>query len=242
MPTLTIRGVEGEVPLVAQIKPSQSEQKFPILLPERLIDPTDDLGDELKWYVENYARHDSFAVTRAQSVETRLHSYGSLLAHSICLSDAVLSDLLECDLTIEIDGYGGYSPRLAQVYWEMLEDVCLWDSELRPRRVSVVRIVDASNAVVDQPDDDISNLITTQQHILAVSVRTSLEGDIPYRLITRAIYEAIDGERHNGATSATFEIVRPGTFAALETALAAHPAGYYDIVHFDLHGFIEDGK
>jgi len=34
------------------------------------------------------------------------------------------------------------------------------------------------------------------------------------------------------------EIVRPGTFAALKQHLESRPVGYFDIIHFDLHGKI----
>lgn len=243
MPILNIRAVQGEVSLTARIKPSLKDEPFPILLPQDFTDPSDGFWEDLRWYIEEYARNDSFSVRRSQAVEAKLQSYGASLAHAICVSDPVLADLFGCDLMIEIDGYGGYSPRLARIHWEIVEDVMLWNAELRPRRVLVVRKADSICALGDHSyAQDVIETQSSRQHILAVSARPNLDRDIPYRLITRTISEAISEEQDGSPNPPTLEIVRPGTFLALETALAGRPIGHYDIVHFDLHGFVLNGK
>ena len=35
------------------------------------------------------------------------------------------------------------------------------------------------------------------------------------------------------------DIARPGTFEAFEDHLRSRPPGWYDLVHFDLHGKVE---
>jgi hypothetical protein len=43
-------------------------------------------------------------------------------------------------------------------------------------------------------------------------------------------------ENRNLAHSIALEIVRPGTFEAFKRHLKTRPKGYFDIVHFDVHG------
>ncbi|KAL8787688.1 MAG: hypothetical protein Q9195_007644 [Heterodermia aff. obscurata] len=81
-----------------------------------------------------------------------------------------------------------------------------------------------------------------QRHILAVSARSNQKDDIPHRLITRPILNVVREEEVRTLTPPTLQIVRPGSFAALVAALETHPIGYFDVVHFDLHGFISEGS
>lgn len=242
MAILHIRVVRGQVPLEARITPSILNDSFEIILPEVPVDPGQ-FSDEIKWYIESYARQDPFSVTRAQAAELTLRSYGSSLANAICASDAVLVDLYDSELMILIADPEEYCPRFSQVHWEILENVKFWNADFRPRRVSIVRQANVAGSI----DDDSYTQASTeskssQQHILAVSARPLLDLDIPHRLITRSILKVVAEEHDRSVTPPTFEIVRPGTFQALKFILESHDFGYYDIVHFDLHGFVLDGR
>lgn len=242
MPILRIGAVRGQVPLEARITPSIVNDSFGIILPDAVLDPGQFL-DEVKWYIESYVRQDPFSLNRAQAAELALRSYGSSLANAICASDAVLVDLYDSELMILIADHAEYCLRFSRVHWEVLEDVKIWDADFRPRRVSVVRQAN----VADSSDDDSYTQTfiqsrSSQQHILAVSARPLQDRDIPHRLITRSILKVVAEEHKRSPTAPTFEIVRPGTFQALESVLESHDIGYYDIVHFDLHGFVLEGR
>ena len=242
MAILRLRAVKGQISLEAWVTPSIVDDSFQISLHETLTDHVQDL-DEIKWFMESYARQDPFSQKRAQAAELILRSYGSSLATAICASDAVMVDLYDSDLLILVADPEEYCPRLSRVHWELLENVEFWDADLRPRRVFVVRQASGSGPI---DHDSYARAFTksdsTQQHILALSARPLQERDIPHRLITRSILSVVAEEQDRNPTPPTFEIVRPGTFQALEIALENHDFGHYDIVHFDLHGLVLHGR
>ena len=222
--------------------PSVVNQGFHIVLPETLADPSQ-YSDEIRWYMESYARQDPFSLKRAQAAELTLKSYGSSLATAICASDAVMVDLFDSELLILIVDHEEYCHRFSRVHWEILENVEFWDADLRPRRVSVIRQASGAGSIDHHSyTQAFTKSESSQRHILAVSARPLRERDIPHRLITRSILNVVAEEQDRSPTPPTFEIVRPGTFQALETALESHDIGYYNIVHFDLHGFILHGR
>jgi hypothetical protein len=70
-------------------------------------------------------------------------------------------------------------------------------------------------------------------NILVVSARPQLDHDIPHRFVSSIIVQVAQaaGER------VRVELVRPGIFEAFEKHIDSRPPGFFDIVHFDLHGF-----
>ena len=240
--TLNIRASEEGTPLIGLIEPSIREQEYYIHLPEALNDHNQAFGEDLRWYIEDYARNDPFSLQRSRSVESRLQSYGLSLAHAICKSDVVLANFLDSVLLIEVDGRGGYSHRLSSIHWEILEDLSLWSADVRPCRVSVVRRIYAPGSMNETPPLATSAEFgpsSTPQHILALTARPRLFSDIPHRMITRSIFEAVQSSKNK---TATLKIVRPGTFKALQEALFVYEPGYYGLVHLDLHGFVQEGR
>jgi hypothetical protein len=65
-----------------------------------------------------------------------------------------------------------------------------------------------------------------------VTARPGEEKDVNYRTISRPLIEAIQQAR----VPINVELLRPGTYKALENHLQAKGTGYYHIVHFDAHG------
>ena len=87
-----------------------------------------------------------------------------------------------------------------------------------------------------KPEDTLPNPL----NILICSARPAGTQDIPQRLVSRIVMRELQRLRSDEPNrKATVEIVRPGTFKALEKHLTGRPQGFYDLVHFDLHG-IED--
>ena len=242
MAILRLRPVKGQSSLEARVTPSIVDDSFQVSLPETLTDHVQNL-DEIKWLMESYARQDPFSRKRAQAAELILRSYGSSLSTAICASDAVMVDLYDSELLMLVVDPEEYCPIHSRVHWEILENVEFWDADLRPRRVSVVRQASGAGAIDHGSYAQVfTRSDSTQQHILALSARPLQERDIPHRLITRSILSVVAEEQDRSPTPPTFEIVRPGTFQALETALENHDFGHYDIVHFDLHGSVLHGR
>ena len=68
-------------------------------------------------------------------------------------------------------------------------------------------------------------------NLLLVTARPS-KNDVAYRTISRPLIELIENSR----LRVNVELLRPGTFEALEKHLEAKGTGYYHIIHFDTHG------
>ncbi|KAL8746950.1 MAG: hypothetical protein Q9190_001112 [Brigantiaea leucoxantha] len=125
-------------------------------------------------------------------------------------------------------------------FWKILEDTSFWGDffHWKPRQVTVVRVYENQNSAPIVRDSMHTALpsCTEPTIVLAITARPSRTKDIPHRLITRSISAAVDMIRHNSDSQATSEIVRPGTFEALECHIRRHPYGYFGVVHLDLHG------
>ena len=217
MAVLNIHATIGQVPLIGRMEASLITDEFPIYLPRALEGTRSDWEEDLRWYVEDYARFDPFSSMRAQSVSSGLDAYGSSLAHSICASDTALQELHGEKLTILVDDHGQYSPRLSRIHWEILECVELWHLDFRPLSVTVVRIAAMGGRLIDHKSQNSSFESAGLIHLLAISARLSSREEIPYRLITRAILNALPEEKRTLEENPKFEIVRPGTLEALES-------------------------
>ena len=239
MTVLIIRAVEGHIPLEGKIVSFEVDTKFDLYLPESLADPFASLYEELRWYIEEYARNDAFALKRATAAELTFTSYGIDLARAICPSQSVVKHLQGCTLTIVIENGEDFSPKLSRVHWEILENVEFWQESYRPLRVSVFRRAHGHTPLGNDIHTEVlPKLDIVQQHILAVSARPNQERDIPHRLITRSIVDAISKDQGRSKNLPTLELVRPGTFHALRQVLEKQNFGHFDVVHFDVHGFV----
>lgn len=236
MTVLSINIVGEQIAVEGLISPSNADGRFKIKLPETLIESL--ALEEFRWYIEDYARKDPFALERARSAKLSLDSYGSSLADAVCCSDDVCADLLDSDLVILLNVGEDCPLEISRIHWELLENLDFW-TRVRPRKVSVLRIVTSkkpNNATLRSPNIPQERL--GQQRILAVSARSNQKDDIPHRLITRPILDVVREKQCQTIAPPTLEIVRPGTFEALVAVLESHDVGYFDVVHFDVHGFV----
>ena len=69
-------------------------------------------------------------------------------------------------------------------------------------------------------------------NLLLVTARPNEENDVAYRTISRPLIETIK----NSQLLVNVELLRPGTYEALEKKLEERGAGYYHAIHFDAHG------
>ena len=75
-------------------------------------------------------------------------------------------------------------------------------------------------------------------NILVVTARPDGRKDVNYRTISRPMIEAL----RQANLKVRIDLVRPGTYMALsqhlEATTATHGAGYYHVIHFDVHGAV----
>ena len=75
-------------------------------------------------------------------------------------------------------------------------------------------------------------------NILVVTARPDGRNDVGYRTISRPMVEALS----QANVPVHIDLVRPGTYAALEQHLRSkmdtHGKGYYHVIHFDVHGAV----
>ena len=198
-------------------------------------------SEESRWYLEDYATENPFECDRASTVSDALAASGSALAAAIKWS-SVLSkaELLE-PLVIEIEDFSSGSGD-EQFFWEILEQRLLWPVNQQPPVVNVVRTIQSATPAESLPDQTLPSARGTGVfNILVVTARPQADKDVPHRLVSRGILDVLQSAHDKGMPPATMEIVRPGTFAAFRDHLNSRETGYFDIVHFDLHG-IEDSS
>lgn len=200
---------------------------------------------EVQWYFEQYLLHDPFSTSRAEVVQRRLKQHAKNLIKDFLVPEVCPSSLDAFELLIEIHDARHVRPSnvndsLHRFYWEALEDNTIWEALTvrTPLRVCVVRVHLPGRAYVPQISSDSlpSSSPSKSRHVLAVTARPSHLDDIPYRLITRSIAAAVSALVSSTEAKPSLEIVRPGTFQALNTHLHKYPAGHFEIVHLDLHG------
>ena len=242
MAHLSVREAIGQVPLEASMTTSVLGEAFHIFLPKQVADPADNIWEEIRWYLEDYARRDPFSFGRAQSAERSLRSYGLSLASAICNPDGPPKGLKDSSLLISIEYEGGFTLRMARIHWEILEDVEVWPEKRRPSNVSIVRRIKPNiqrntlkiDLMVDGP--------CSRHNFLAITARPGRADDIPHRLVTRSILSIVQEHSVPGQNSSSFQIVRPGTFEALSSTLDSHDFGHFGVVHLDMHGLVRDGQ
>lgn len=66
--------------------------------------------------------------------------------------------------------------------------------------------------------------------------------DIPYRRVSHPAILTLHKVRKEFCVDIEAVLVRPGTFEALEEYLGQYGSEYFDLIHIDVHGAIEDGK
>lgn len=197
---------------------------------------------EVRWYMEEFAMRDPFAQARAKQVMQSQLRYGKQLVSAIRpFIDEVLGIKSEGAsarpwraVHLLVAGNGTESS-LHSLLWEIIERVecCSHPTFFAITRVAK-RIPNDVQPIL--PGKKPSN---SEQHfrILYVSARPGLEADISYRAISRHIWELrkrIDGQR----PQISLDFVRPGTWTKFQSVLKDRGEGYYDLVHFDMHGTI----
>jgi tetratricopeptide (TPR) repeat protein len=199
-------------------------------------DPSVELLEKnLQWYFEQHLRYPFLDQDLESAAVDYTVAYGLQLFRSVLGGDAQyeyrrLKDSGFDNCSIHISG----STEFHRLHWECLRDPDLGRAALA-LRLPVTRHVSPACLGFDLRSD-LSTL-----NILIVSARPYGERDVGPRVISRPLLQTL----RNSSIPVNVELVRPGTWAALQGKLDAvrlkHGSGWYQIVHFDVHGVFTNG-
>ena len=187
---------------------------------------------ELEWYFEEHLEFPFTKKVRAQNATISIKTYGeTLFKHVFGAPDiyAEYRDILKASLNnlqIEIAGL----PKFHALHWEFIKD---------PKLAQPLALQAAMVRKNLQPQALPASLRPSSViNLLIVTARPSGIRDVGYRTISRPLVEAL----RNANLRVQVEILRPGTYKALENHLsnitAKHGEGYYHVIHFDVHGAV----
>ncbi len=195
-------------------------------------DPFDDEQEqEIEWYFEQHLRFPFTQKVRAENAATSITSYGESLFKQVFKDNAdvyaeykaLLKKGLE-DVQLEIAG----SPKFHALHWEALKDA----TPTKPLALQAMML----RRNMQPPPFEVSLQPASTINLLVVTSRPHGVRDVSYRTISRPLVEAL----HQTDLRVNIAILRPGTYKTLENHLrettSKYGAGYYHVIHFDLHG------
>ncbi|KIW23798.1 uncharacterized protein PV07_11971 [Cladophialophora immunda] len=261
MQTLTITALQSTGTSSWRVAVSR-EVSFQYDATERDVhDPfTSEQERECQWYLEEYATRSPFEEGRARRFSQSIEEYAQDLFRQLDLRSVLSLHHSPADrqpehLTIEIATLANPNPTLInqaafhRLHWELLETPELWDSFFS--KVTVVRKVPPDHTLTPEASSHTpprsSNLPDKQTYnVLLVVARDLREHDndaLPDSVLNAHLRMQPILETLTDRPPLRVEVVRPGTFAALEQhlrhATQLHGPGYFDVVHFDMHGIVK---
>ena len=197
-------------------------------------DPADrDTEELLGWYFERHLRYPFLDKDLEEEAVARISAYGEALFEQV-LGGRGYADYRKLrdqglnGCRIEVSG----SAALHRLHWEALRDPEL-DAPLA-LRIPVTRRVAALGSKFDPPSG------SSTLNVLVTTARPDGSNDVGYRTVSRPLLDAL----RVAGLPVTMNLVRPGTWEALVAHLRAaterHGSGWYQIIHFDMHGAFED--
>jgi CHAT domain len=201
--------------------------------PITISDPfTEKEEQELEWYFEDHLTFPFTNKVRAQNAASSITTYGEKLFKQVFGNAEIYAEykiILKSGLSnvqIEIAGPAAFHA----LHWEAMRD---------PKTLQLL----ALHATILRKNIQPQNLALSAQpsptiNLLIVTARPSGRRDVGYRTISRPLVEALDSAN----IPVRVEILRPGTYKALENQLRdstdRHQEGYYHVIHFDVHGAV----
>jgi hypothetical protein len=187
--------------------------------------------NDLKWYLEDRALKDPFTEKRAMDAGKSLEFYAENLYEQLKPAFTQIHlDVASGKVCLAIGGRNG-DESIHRLHWEALEHPAL------PCSICVYRTQEGTSI------DGSKDLPETKSslNLLFITARKldSEDPDIDERLILRPIIGFIAGK--SSTMPIDFDVVRPGTFRALERWLNQRK-GHHDLVHFDVHGQVKKDK
>jgi len=189
--------------------------------------------DQLAWYFEGYLRFPFTDQVKAREAAGSIARYGESLFKQVFEENhnvyARYKAAVQAGLsTVQFEIAG--SPLFHTLHWEALKD-----PEIRlPLALQATMVRKNLNPSTIEASVRPSPTIK----LLIVTARPSGRSDVGYRTISRPLVEAL----RQANLPVQIDILRPGTYKALEKHLrqtsAQRQEGYYQVIHFDLHGSV----
>ena len=180
----------------------------------------------LEWYFEEWLKFPFTNKVLADNTAKSIETYGKKLFEQVFGTRHVFADYKNAvaegvkDVRIEIVG----SPAFHSLHWECLNDP---DANFTFAVDSVLVRKPQKAQVVKASSKEVSAI-----NLLLVTARPSGKYDVGYRTISRPLVEMLD----NASLRVNIDILRPASFEAFIKHLENTESGYYQIIHFDMHG------
>ncbi|MEA5607048.1 tetratricopeptide repeat protein [Nodularia spumigena] len=181
----------------------------------------------LEWYFEEWVTFPFSDTVIAERAAASVKIYGESLFKQVFQADFNAYSLYRqlrgnlSQVQIEIVAK---TPEFHALHWEALQDPDL----SRPLAVDCVMLRKNVTPAPVSANVQLSPVI----NLLVVVARPDEERDVGYRTISRPLLELID----NSNLLVNVELLRPGTYESLSKHLQEKGAGFYHIVHLDMHG------
>jgi hypothetical protein len=192
--------------------------------------PRDDLKQELSWYFDQYAIDSPFDSARADKVRAQIENSRSNIFETLELARYDVGGVGKTTLWIDVMDNGCPTSKFHQVLWESLEGPTgvwkTWETVIVRRKVP-----DQHQERPSLAKDSLSFnvlLVVARKHD---DEHFRVEGDIAYHNVAIPIVEAVEK-----MPNVRVDLAPPGTFRSFKEHIEAKPRGFYDVVHFDLHG------
>jgi hypothetical protein len=215
-----------------------------------------DARKDLKWFMEDHATLDPFDVTRANAARRKLKEFELELAKVIVAAD-VLPNKRGSHLSVSVQVLPGLDHVLYALPWEVLGDALAWAfagvfyESYSVERVFCLQSLNqpmstTQDVVVEQEKEAQEKQEKKQQqyfktNILVMSARPENVEGCAADPISLPIAKIVS--RYPGVSRrATLHIARPGTWKAFVKTLQAKPKGFYQFVHIDMHGQVENDE
>ena len=202
-------------------------EQFPIVISDPFT-PKEEA--RLEWYFEEHLRFPFTRQVRAREAAASVTRYGEELFNQVFADRKAYARYQEAlqagvaTLSFEIAG----SPEFHGYHWEALKDPDL------PQPLALQGVMVRRNLVPQTVRAGVRESPTI--NLLVVTARPGGRRDVGYRTISRPL---VEGLRQAGIP-VSVDILRPGTYEALtdhlETVQDEREAGYYHVIHFDVHG------
>lgn len=205
--------------------------EFPLSFPH----PHDARTEEdLEWYFEDYMKQPYIAESKVRSTVDRcVIEYGQALFRGLFADPQAKQKLYDAigshgfaNITLEIVSQPA-STEFQTILWETIRDPEQPGGPLISSGLKIVRSSTKKSPVQARVDEH------STLNLLIVTARPGGEHDVNYRTIQRPL---IDLLRTRQGQAVNPVILRPGTYKALKDHLDEKGAGFYHIIHFDLHG------
>ncbi|MDB9375156.1 tetratricopeptide repeat protein [Nodularia sphaerocarpa] len=223
MTVITIRE-EGRIDTGFAAKLQFDGGEYPVTISDPFTPQEEKL---LEWYFEEWVTFPFSDTVIAERAAASVKTYGESLFKQVFQADINAYRLYRqlrgnlSQLQIEIVAK---TPEFHALHWEALQDPDL----SRPLAVDCVMLRKNVKPAPVSANVQLSPVI----NLLVVVARPDEERDVGYRTISRPLLELID----NSNLRVNVELLRPGTYESLSRHLQEKGAGFYHIIHLDMHG------